>query len=658
MTALHPSARLKMKRDTFYVPDAHGSVYFRNNTSSFRMEGESVDQWIEQLLPLFNGEHTMDYLTDELPESHANRIYEIAGMLYKNGFANDVSVDRPHQLPEQVQRRYASQIEFLEQFVPSAAFRFQTYRESRVLAVGCGPLYVSLIASLLETGLPKLHMLITDGEPTDRSRLTELAAFAREHDPEVSLEELTIRPSSEQPSSRFWQETVAPFDAVIYVSRGDDVRELLSVHAACKEENKRFAPAVYLSRAGLAGPLIHPGQDTHWESAWRRLHSAALNGGQPPEEYSSTAGAMLSHIVVFELLKHIAGVNETAGKRQFYLLDLETLEGSWHLFEPHPLAEGSSLPAVVEEAERRLEPARTDNSEWLARFGRLVSPVSGVFHVWDEGELNQLPLSQCRIQPADPLSEGPAERLAEIACADLTHEGARREAALAGVEAYVRRWTDSSSFRQEWEASGFTRQCLLGIGAGETAAEAMARALQSCLGEQLRRTIADRPQVVAQARIVSLEDVQSRYYFQALSRMRGTPVIALGQAVHGLPVVWVGTEGQWFGSPGLNVTLALREALREAVQQEQNRSAGRSITARGLVTKTATSVYLNEASSFPLETPSCDNGHMPEAVRSALQTLKSRIGHRLVVLDMASEPFLREELAAVFGVVVREGVSR
>lgn len=66
MTKLNGSTRLKVKRDTFYLPDSEGGVYFRNNESSFRMKGSTIYQWIETLMPMFNGEQTLEELTDGL----------------------------------------------------------------------------------------------------------------------------------------------------------------------------------------------------------------------------------------------------------------------------------------------------------------------------------------------------------------------------------------------------------------------------------------------------------------------------------------------------------------------------------------------------------------------------------------------------------------
>ena len=44
----------------------------------------------------------------------------------------------------------------------SGAYHFQEYRQAKVLAVGSGPFMVSLVSALIESGLPKLHVMVTD----------------------------------------------------------------------------------------------------------------------------------------------------------------------------------------------------------------------------------------------------------------------------------------------------------------------------------------------------------------------------------------------------------------------------------------------------------------------------------------------------------------
>lgn len=112
MTSLTPAARLKVKDDTFFLPVPNDGVYFRNNVGTFRMEGGMIDRWIEKLVPMFSGEHTLEDLTDGLSYTHRERVYEIANVLYQQGFVRDVSKDLTHQLTDGIIQKYAGQIAF------------------------------------------------------------------------------------------------------------------------------------------------------------------------------------------------------------------------------------------------------------------------------------------------------------------------------------------------------------------------------------------------------------------------------------------------------------------------------------------------------------------------------------------------------------------
>jgi putative thiazole-containing bacteriocin maturation protein len=655
MTKLAPSTRLKVKRDTFYLPDPNGGVYFRNNVGSFRMEGSTIDQWIEKLMPMFNGEYTLDDLTDGLPNPYQDRVYEIAEILHQNGFIRDVSQDHPHQLADGILKKYASQIEFLDNFGHSGAYRFQAYRQAKVLAVGSGPIFVSLVSALLESGLPKFHVLITDSVPTHRQRLIELAGHARKTDPEVMVEEITLQ----KKGVSSWREAVQPFDSILYVSQEDDVEELRTLHWICREEKKVFLPAIGLKQVGLAGPLVHPDSKGCWESAWRRIHQSALHKNQSSQPFSSTAGAMLSNVLVFEWFKKVTGVTESGQENPFFLLNLETLEGNWHSFMPHPLVTGRAAAQWVQDFELRPErnPNRSGSSGLLPYFSQLTSAESGIFHSWEEGDLKQLPLAQCRVQAVDPLSEGPADLLPDIVCTGLTHEEARREAGLAGMEVYASRMVDlfvpSLPSNEAVEGGRVEPHEFVGVGVGETVAEGVCRGLQRCLAEELGKRHVDQTPPIFSVHLGAVEDERCRFYLQALTTMQGAPIIALGEEVSGFPVVWVGTSGHWYGSIGLNTTLALRKALQQALMEAQNQAACR-LTAEVLK---VSSVRLEEAVTKSLVISACEETANLKILQSSLQILKSN-RRRLLAFELALEPILKEELAGVFGVLLRGEESR
>lgn len=653
MGKLNPSMRLKVKRDTFFLPDSSG-VYFRNNVSSFRMEGEAIDQWIEKLIPIFNGEHKLGDLTDGLPDQHRNQVYGIAEVLYRNGYLRDVGQDAPHQLPEEVLKKYASQIEFLDHFGDSGAYRFQSYRQANVLVVGSGPFLISAISSLLESGLPKFYVLVSGSDSTDRQRMAEMAVHARKSDSEAAVVEVTLQ--KEEGSG--WREIVRPFDSILFVSREDNLEGLQALHAACREEKKVFLSAVCVQQVGMAGPLVHPDAEGCWESAWRRIHQSAISKDPQLHAFSSTAGAMLANVIVFELFKKLTGADDSEQNNRFYLLDLETLEGKWHSFMPHPLVTGIRMPEWIHDLDQRLERRSSKSGNGLIPyFIRLTSEVSGIFHVWEEGDLKQLPLSQCRVQAIDPLTEGPAGLLPDIICADLTHEEARREAGLAGIEAYVSRMAGLPgsllASHREVKGSRIETQEFIGVGAGETIEEGICRGLQRCLDEVLVTRQSHQLSVVSRVQLGTVEDQQCSYYLQALTTMKGEPPIAMGEEVYGFPVMWIGMREGWYGHAGLNETLALRKALQQALLAAQNQPDGLNSQALAF-----SSVHLEEHVPIRLvEIPACEATSQPEVLQSALQVL-DRKSKRLLALDLAVEPFLKEEIAGVFGVVLREEESR
>ncbi|GAA3404210.1 putative thiazole-containing bacteriocin maturation protein [Paenibacillus hodogayensis] len=639
MSKLTPSARLQVKADTFFLPVQNDGVYFRNNVGTFHMKGEMIDRWLEKLVPMFNGEHTLAELTDGLSSPYRDRVYEIAEALREKGFVRDVSQDRPHALSEQTVRRYAGQIAFLDSFGDSGAYRFQHYRQAEVLAVGSGQIFSALVSSLLESGLPRFRMLITDPLPTDRYRLSALAEHARLTDPEVEIGEAVL------PNKGIdgWREAVRPFQTVLYVSEQGDCEELRLLHQACQAEHKTLLPAVRTHQAGLAGPFVQPESTVCWESAWRRIHESEVFKDQERFAFSSTAGALLANVIVFELFKNVTGTAEPELRNSLYLLDLETLEGGWHPLLPHPFATGTFNAAAnwVDDVELRLEegPKSGAVNGLFAYFSKLTSDRTGIFHSWEEGELGQLPLSQCRVQAVDPLSEGPAGLLPDIVCSGLTHGEARREAGLAGLEAYVSRLAGLLVNTEQ----------LIGVGIGETAAEGATRGLQACLTKHLEARLTDRKPSVVRVRLGQIDDEPCRFYLQALTTLRGTPTIGLGEEVCGFPVVWAGTEDGWFAGTGLTVTTALRRALQASLMKAQNGSACRVPQA-----VEASAALLDSGAQLELSVPAEESEAKPDRVRDAMRELK-RNGREFFLIDLAVEPFLRDGPAAVFGVLLGEG---
>lgn len=624
MEKIQPWMRLKVKADTFVLPDMDGQVYFRNNEGSFRMGGTAIQAWIEQLLPVFDGENTLESLADGLPKPYQDRICEIAGILYENGFLRDVSTDQPHQLPSNILHHFASQIEFIDHAVGSGAHHFERYRNVKMLAIGSGPILLALVHALLESGSAAINLMVTDPDASLLSGLDELVQLYEPLHPFIAIQDLTHQTQS--PDAL--QSLVHSMDAVLYVSQTGDLDALSRIESICRQGQKPLLSAVCLERMGLVVPMSG-GPD--FTTVWRRIHRAALEPDLQVSGVSGTSGAVLANVLVFEYFKSMTGV-ERAGRHRFYTLNLETLEGAWHDVIPAVREAGEIRPIRVESTESRAL------SDVLSSFTRLTDKTSGIFHTWDEGDLVQLPLSVCRVQPIDPLSTGPADLLPETVCLGFTHDDARCEAGLTGIEAYVQRWVPP-----------LASDTNLAVGAGLTLAEAICRGLTHRLAREVRRSLADASPIIRAIQLGELQDEKCQFYWNALCAGGHEPHVGLCDDAFGFPVVWMGIRDLLIGSVGLCFSVALQKALAYGIAHVSGSDAG--LDTRAVFT---TSAGFNDASPVSkLDVPAWsgfDNG----LVASAMDQIH-RSGREVAIFNLAIEPFLTDVLASVVGISIRQG---
>ena len=99
------------------------------------------------------------------------------------------------------------------------------------------------------------------------------------------------------------------------------------------------------------------------------------------------------------------------------------------------------------------------------------------------------------------------------------------------------------------------------------------------------------------------------------------------------------------------MTLALRNALQQALLNTQNHQVNSMVSELEMEP-----AYYLEKKESKLNILSCDEMTQLELLNSSVQILKEN-RKRLFVYDLSFEPFLKEELAGVFGVQVREEES-
>lgn len=509
-------------------------------------------------------------------------------------------------------------------------------QEEGALAVGSGRILLSLAESWYESGLSNLTIYVTNKEPTDTGKLTELCKQTLGSENELTLK-IIATTADEKPN---WKALVQPFQFILYVSEHGELEELRSIQQACIAERKQMLPAIAIRGMGMVGPLLGPDGEGLWESAWLRIHSSVFSERQTPEIFSTAAVGILSNLIVHEWHKAITGEHELDYRNQCFLLDPVTLTGCWHPFLSHPLVSGYDVARPLKNIEHslRINHEQISPDEWFTAFNQLTSGVTGIFHAWEEADLIQLPLAQCLVQAADPLSKEPAHLLPTIVRSGLTHVEARLESGLAGLEAIVDRiipllFASLTPHQQEG----------ISIGVGCDIAEAVVRGVRACLTKELGKQImSDDPTVVQRIACQQIEDVRCHYYLQALTILKGESLIAVGEPLLGLPTVWVYSDSSWYGSADLSFTLALRQSLQKALRKSE---------------PTTNSPVLSE--DHEVQDMTISNGEplsYSSLLLSAIETLK--LCHkRLEVFELRSESLWGRGPFVAYGVVLREEES-
>ena len=111
----------------------------------------------------------------------------------------------------------------------------------------------------------------------------------------------------------------------------------------------------------------------------------------------------------------------------------------------------------------------------------------------------------------------------------------------------------------------------------------------------------------------SIEDQPCRVYLDALTTLNGTPTIDLKEDILGFPVISVRSNGQRITRAGLNITLALRNALQQALLNTQNHQINPMV-----VDHEMEPAVFRENKEFKLDIPSCEDMTRLELLQSSM----------------------------------------
>ncbi len=447
--------RPRFHTDAFYMPTADG-VYLRSNRSHLTIKGKAIYHWLESLVPYFNGRYELEEITGDLDTDRKAMVTNLVETLLNNHFLSDASLDQPHTLSKEELDTYASEIAFIESFQASAAQRFETFRQMRVLVVGSGVAFSACIRACLHGGLKHLVMIRTAEKSalSVSSTLDESQLFLP-RDPSQSLEEV---------SPPHWErrgevlDAIRPFDAILHISDHPMLARVRLLNELCVEQQKIFLPACFLQGRAWVGPLVKPGSEGCWECAWHRLRSNIQEvealplyalvdqpDGALDRLFAFPSAAIAANQLVFTFFKLVAQADPFDTASQMSSIDLETLSCKSYQILPHFSCQSCQHPLVttqasfieqIEQLERREPLERTTFSREAACC---FNDQLGIFCSIGEGNFEQIPLAVCKVKISNPTALPGCAQGQSVIATSLSFQDARQRSTQKACEVYAAR---------------------------------------------------------------------------------------------------------------------------------------------------------------------------------------------------------------------------
>lgn len=477
--------RLKFRGDTFYLPTPEG-VYLRNNRDTFFIKEKAVYRWLELLVPYLDGHTTLEEITADFPPERKAAVDNIMHALLNIAVVKDTTGDQPHTLTQTEEELYTAEIAFIDAFCDSAAYRFEQFRKSRILLIGSGFTFTSLVHATLQSGVREIAVVATDECPSDQHYHRAPLHTFRPHDPRQRLTDISIAQWDDEAEIRT---ALSPFNIVIHVSDQPMLARARMLNTICLMQKKVFIQAAIVDDRAWIGPLVHPssaiwngseytfesgseytqGSSEHrramsgcWECAWRRLQASRDVVSPQLSHYAfqdfltaplsrfiaqPTAATLANHLC-FEIFKYTTGIDQLETVDCLLDLDLETLESHKHSFYPYPLCSACQHPTVLTEESfldtvQQLEQGKPlDQATFLKRVADCFEHHLGPFSPPDEHDFIQVPLHVSQVTVSHPLAVTHPQKTITAIGAGPDVSTARQRATQRACEIYAASMVD------------------------------------------------------------------------------------------------------------------------------------------------------------------------------------------------------------------------
>ncbi len=411
--------RPKFSADTCYIP-VHDGVYLRSNSGHLTLKGKSLYRLLEHLVPLLDGNATLEELTKGLDADRARMVTKLIEKLSAHRFLKDMSQAQPHTLRPEILTTYSSDITFIESFQSSAAYRFERFRNQPLLIIGSGASFASLVQASLRCGVRQINLIVTPENECGSSTYSAGPDLFSTYDAEQSVQAIDA-PCWDNEAEVL--NAIQGYDAILHISELPMLARARLLNKLCVEQQKTLVQAIVVDGHAWVGPVVSPENKGCWECAWRRLQSnlSEISKQLAPYEFrdqpavstgqvlTKSAAIIIGNRLIFELFKYFMQIRFAKTAENLIDVDLESFMSMGHAFLPHPhclacqhpiIPTASQFLAQIEQLQQR-EPIRPDT--FIEDIARCVDERLGLFTAVESDKFVQAPLAVYQVNLSNPM---------------------------------------------------------------------------------------------------------------------------------------------------------------------------------------------------------------------------------------------------------------
>ncbi len=160
-------ARPKIRISYHLIPMTDNRVQLRSGSDAFILQGKTVQELIQDLFPLLDGQHSLQAILDKMERYPQESILNFLSKLTQRRVVEDAALEPPQPVSKQELDYHASQLTYFSHYSANPYEQQAKLRQATVGIWGLGPLGSRLAVSLARAGVGKIVGL-------DDSAVTEI----------------------------------------------------------------------------------------------------------------------------------------------------------------------------------------------------------------------------------------------------------------------------------------------------------------------------------------------------------------------------------------------------------------------------------------------------------------------------------------------------